>query len=241
MKIQHQAYLWIGPEAELHRHTIAFLQKSFCSEAGCNSCHICKALFQKSYHAITWLVPENYYTLKQLDPLFHAISFVLDPGQMHIVIIERADLLTTACANSLLKSLEEPPEGYHFILLAPRTEGILPTILSRCVKQELPSMLSSAHRLLSYFTTIDISLAPELIKEIEKERIPEHEVAYILDGCMVYWHDELTRCIQQDDIDGMQKAILIRNIVEQAREKMPMPGSSKLFLKNLFLAITLAS
>lgn len=241
MKIQHQAYLWIGPEEELHRHTVAFLQKSFCPEAGCKSCHICNALSQKSYHGITWLVPDNYYTLKQLEPLFHVISFALDPGQKHIIIIERADLLTTACANSLLKSLEEPPEGYHFILLAPRTEGILPTISSRCVKDELASAPSSAHRLLSYFTKLDISLAAELMKEIEKERVPEHEVAYLLDGCMVYWHARLTQAIAEGDARGIQKATVVSDIIEQAREKMPMPGSSKLFLKNLFLATTLAS
>ncbi len=240
MTIQHQAYLWIGAEEELRLKTISFVQRIFCAQEGCRSCHTCKAIIEKRHYGITWLVPENYYTLKQLEPLFHVISFALDPQEKHIIIIERADLLTTACANSLLKSLEEPPQGYHFILLAPRTEGILPTIASRCVKDETTSRTSStAHRLLPYFTQLSVSVAGELIKEIEKERVPEHEIAYLLDGCMMYWHDRFVEALKKGDSPMAQKAGAVRDIIERAREKMPMPGSSKLFLKNLFLSITL--
>ncbi|MDW8106533.1 MAG: DNA polymerase III subunit delta' [Armatimonadota bacterium] len=48
------------------------------------------------------------------------------------VIVEEAQKLNPAAANALLKTLEEPPESYHFILTAPASDLLLPTILSRC-------------------------------------------------------------------------------------------------------------
>ena len=37
-------------------------------------------------------------------------------------------------SNALLKTLEEPPEYAHFILVSSKSESILPTIVSRCFK-----------------------------------------------------------------------------------------------------------
>lgn len=48
-----------------------------------------------------------------------------------VIIIEGADSLNSSSANALLKTLEEPPKGVTFILLANRRGAILPTILSR--------------------------------------------------------------------------------------------------------------
>lgn len=48
------------------------------------------------------------------------------------VVIEELELMNTSAANSLLKTLEEPPEGVRFLLTAQRAGKLLPTILSRC-------------------------------------------------------------------------------------------------------------
>ncbi len=52
-----------------------------------------------------------------------------------VVIVADSQRLNTAAANAFLKTLEEPPEDAVIMLLATGTEGMLPTILSRC--QEL--------------------------------------------------------------------------------------------------------
>jgi len=239
--MEHQAYLWIGPEEDVSRRAIASVQQQFCEHTGCGSCHTCTAIFHKQHYGLTWLAPEHYYTIKQLEPLFDAIRFSLQPGEGHIIVLERADLLTVACANSLLKSLEEPPPGYHFILMAPRTEGILPTIASRCVRTDYGSSSSVSHRLLTYFTHLDSSLAAAFMKELEKERVPEAEIPYLLDGCLLYWQDRLTQVLTQHDQDKVDTVLRILDCIEQARQKMAMPGSSKLFLKNLFLSLTVPS
>ncbi|GHT88321.1 hypothetical protein FACS1894113_0490 [Alphaproteobacteria bacterium] len=50
------------------------------------------------------------------------------------VIIDSAELMSSNAANSLLKTLEEPPENFIIILSTSRLSSILPTIRSRCVK-----------------------------------------------------------------------------------------------------------
>ncbi|MCI4410271.1 MAG: AAA family ATPase [Thiotrichales bacterium] len=49
-----------------------------------------------------------------------------------VVIVHQIERMTTAAANSLLKTLEEPPEGVRFLMTAQRAGKLLPTILSRC-------------------------------------------------------------------------------------------------------------
>jgi DNA polymerase-3 subunit delta' len=47
-------------------------------------------------------------------------------------VIDGADRLTAAAANSFLKILEEPPSYATIILIAPSARSVLPTIASRC-------------------------------------------------------------------------------------------------------------
>lgn len=53
-------------------------------------------------------------------------------GQRRAIIIDPADDLEKGAANALLKSLEEPPAGSFFLLVAHRLGRLLPTIRSRC-------------------------------------------------------------------------------------------------------------
>lgn len=53
-------------------------------------------------------------------------------GDRRVVIVDPADDLEKSSANALLKSLEEPPAGTFFILVAHQPARLLPTIRSRC-------------------------------------------------------------------------------------------------------------
>lgn len=71
-------------------------------------------------------------------------------GDRRVIIIQPADEMNTEAANALLKSLEEPPKGTFFILVAHRPSRLLPTIRSRCrvvrfatlTEDELSTMLA---------------------------------------------------------------------------------------------------
>lgn len=63
--------------------------------------------------------------------IFEWISEAL--GEQHrFVIIDNAHKLHGSTANMLLKILEEPPLGVHFILVSDQFQRIIPTIRSRC-------------------------------------------------------------------------------------------------------------
>lgn len=53
-------------------------------------------------------------------------------GARRAIIVNPADDLEKSAANALLKSLEEPPAGSFFLLIAHRPGRLLPTIRSRC-------------------------------------------------------------------------------------------------------------
>lgn len=55
-----------------------------------------------------------------------------------IVLIHPAEALNPSSANALLKMLEEPPVGMMFILVSHQPHRLLPTILSRCQKIDMP-------------------------------------------------------------------------------------------------------
>ena len=53
-------------------------------------------------------------------------------GRWKIFIIADADLMTTEAANTLLKTLEEPPQDTIIVLTSPRPSALPVTIVSRC-------------------------------------------------------------------------------------------------------------
>ena len=53
-------------------------------------------------------------------------------GARRAVIIDPADDMEVSASNALLKSLEEPPVGTYFLLVAHSPARLLPTIRSRC-------------------------------------------------------------------------------------------------------------
>jgi DNA polymerase-3 subunit delta' len=62
-------------------------------------------------------------------------------GARKAIVIVEADRLHPSAANALLKTLEEPPSGRHFLLVTSRPQRLLPTVRSRCIRLQftLPS------------------------------------------------------------------------------------------------------
>ena len=53
-------------------------------------------------------------------------------GVCKVVVVDGAELMNTAAANALLKTLEEPPGDSLLLLLTASEDALLPTIRSRC-------------------------------------------------------------------------------------------------------------
>jgi DNA polymerase-3 subunit delta' len=61
-------------------------------------------------------------------------AFPPHEGRAKIFIVRRADELSPAAANALLKTLEEPGARTHFVLLSSAADTLLPTIRSRTLR-----------------------------------------------------------------------------------------------------------
>lgn len=61
-------------------------------------------------------------------------AFAAHEGRAKVFIVRRAEELSTSAANALLKTLEEPGQNTHFILLTSQAGALLPTIRSRTLR-----------------------------------------------------------------------------------------------------------
>lgn len=237
--LSHPAYLFVGSEQELLEHSISLLQKKFCNNGGCSVCITCRKIQEQQHESILWLMPEKQYAIEDLKVIFSTIAFALDKNQDYFFVIQKADLLTTNCANALLKSLEEPPEGYHFILLVQRADFILPTIKSRCLMQTIGNgtSLSSHTALMPYFTTTGFQDPMAFAKELELANPNEWESLTLLDELLMHWAGIYKKEIVSQNTVGQEHALRMIQHLKKAMLQPPMPGSSKLFWKNFFLQI----
>lgn len=82
--------------------------------------------------------PSNQIKVEQARALGDFVHVVSHRGGRRVAVIHPAEDMNAATANSLLKILEEPPEGAVFLLVSHRPARLLPTIRSRCVSIAVP-------------------------------------------------------------------------------------------------------
>src|SRR5690554_5622797 len=70
-------------------------------------------------------------SVHQSEEIIKKLTLKSFEGGFKISIIWLAEAMNTACANKLLKIIEEPPKDTLFILIVENEDTVLPTILSR--------------------------------------------------------------------------------------------------------------
>lgn len=230
------AQLWVGQEKTVISHVTNYLQKQFCLSNGCSTCTICTQIAMHQFHALCWLNPEKSYTLEQIETIFCLSAYALENGSLFFFVIQNAESLTTACSNRLLKRIEEPPAGYHFLFITQRPQDILPTIQSRCILQSVHSEAQQPlhENLLACFTQKN-SAPHNFLQALTTAAITEQESATLLDAILVYWLSEQKKATLKKDHGKIVNATTIINHLCKAMVTPPMQGSSKIFWKNLYL------
>ena len=142
------SYLLKGPtgvgKATLAR---AYAQAAACPQpardpfGACEQCLSCKMAMRGDHPEIVSIAPAGDQTQiwqfwdrpgRPPGVLENALQYSPSVGIRRVFIIERADTLNDAAANSLLKVIEEPPSFAVFLLLTPNAERLPLTIVSRC-------------------------------------------------------------------------------------------------------------
>lgn len=100
-------------------------------ETACGECGPCLRVEKTQSESLLIVEPDGaQIKIEQARDVLQFIS-LQKLGRARIVIFDQAHLLNPQAANSLLKSLEEPPSGTYFILITSLAASVLPTIRSR--------------------------------------------------------------------------------------------------------------
>ncbi|MDZ7643642.1 MAG: hypothetical protein U5K76_05040 [Woeseiaceae bacterium] len=83
-------------------------------------------------HWLTRPDDKQNIVIEQIRQLIGELGLTSHRGKGKVAVIEAAHLMTSQAANSLLKTLEEPPGDALLILVADRMSRMPATILSRC-------------------------------------------------------------------------------------------------------------
>lgn len=101
----------------------------------CGGCRACGLLAAGSHPDYRWLRPPedgNAIGIDQVRELIHYAALTPQYGAHKLVAIEPADKFTANAANSLLKTLEEPPPHSLLLLLTAQPARLPVTVTSRC-------------------------------------------------------------------------------------------------------------
>lgn len=98
----------------------------------CDECPVCRRIDEGVYGDVTTIRPDGQYIkVAQTRALAEEVYYRPREGRQRVFIIDDADRLREEAANSLLKTLEEPPPTSTIILLTSRPDALLLTIRSR--------------------------------------------------------------------------------------------------------------
>lgn len=135
----------------------------------CGECESCLSARKGASFDVIELDAASNNGVEDMRDLIEKVSYTSASGGQKIYIIDEVHELTGRAANTLLKTLEEPPAHVVFILATTNPEKVLPTIRSRTQHFE--------------FKTVDDKVLFEHVKEIlgkESKTLDEDAIDYVV-------------------------------------------------------------
>lgn len=213
---------------------------------------------------------QDYYELgpdgksikvSQIRELQNVINIKPTFSKKSVYIIDDADLMTIEAQNSLLKTLEEPPEYAVIILIVHNERNILSTVKSRCVnikfsklsdkdikKYLLKKDLNFEDKNINVFKVLDGSLNnidfirddyDELLKltvfvtNLKKNKV----INFFQDGSVFYDnHDKIIRLLEYLNILLFENSYFqLIEIVEKTKNKILMNNNFEMCIDYMIL------
>ena len=137
-KVGH-SYMFVG-QTGIGKMLFAkeFAKAILClQEEQCNNCKSCLEFDNNNNPDITIIEKEEDSNVIKIDQIRQMTSKILEKpiiSNKKVYIINDSELMNEPAQNSLLKTLEEPPEYATIILITSREDLFLNTIKSRCTK-----------------------------------------------------------------------------------------------------------
>ena len=137
-RIPH-ALIFSGPPGVGKRTTAKrFAQALVCrseSPRPCFECEPCRRVARDTFPDVISIgIPEEKKNIPidMIREVEEIVAFRPFSGDVRVIIIDPADMMSASARAAILKTLEEPPSGTHFILITSRFFSLPATIASRC-------------------------------------------------------------------------------------------------------------
>lgn len=106
----------------------------------CRSCRFCAAGSHPDRIDVAIGKDRREIVIEQIRELIHSVGLTARLGRFKVVIVEPAEQMNRYAANTLLKTLEEPPGETVFLLVSSNHSLLLATIRSRCQMLDFPAV-----------------------------------------------------------------------------------------------------
>lgn len=130
------AYLFVGPDGSGKREAARVFASELLAEGSPDPDGVRRRVMRdpSPHPDFVWVEPEGATHLVETirGEVIRGAALRPSEGSRRVFVIDDAEAMRDESQNALLKTLEEPGEFAHFILLVRARELILPTIASRC-------------------------------------------------------------------------------------------------------------
>ena len=104
----------------------------------CRACHLASGELHPDLHRIETPEDRKLIGIEQIREVNERLALTASGGARKVVVMTPAEAMTRPAANTLLKTLEEPPGDTVFILVSDRSSLLPATIRSRCQALSFP-------------------------------------------------------------------------------------------------------
>ena len=118
----------------------------------CADCRLLRAGSHPDFHWIGVLPDKKEISIDQVRRLSESLSMRSYRGGAKVAVVAPAEAMNRFAFNSLLKTLEEPAGDTYLVLAAGRVDRVPKTILSRCMRLQLP--LPTAREALAWLSCV---------------------------------------------------------------------------------------
>ena len=141
----HHAYLFTGTRGVGKTTLARILAKCLNCETGvtpepCGECSACKQIDAGRFVDLLELDAASNTGVDNMREVLDNAQYAPTVGRYKVYIIDEVHMLSKPAFNSMLKTLEEPPEHVKFILATTDPQKIPVTVLSRCLQFNLKPM-----------------------------------------------------------------------------------------------------